>query len=127
MKTKMLLALMFSGIIVWGLVGCKKEGNGGKKSIVGTVYYYDGVNAINNIAPGATIYVTYGSKKAAGNIDETLTSDAKGEYSIKGLKRDDYFVWAEYTTSHGFEYSTAGHGLSIDANDDKVTLNLRLY
>ena len=125
MKIKAAFAILFLGILV--IAGCKKEGMNGNKSIYGTVYFHDGVSAIDAIAPQAIVSITYGSKVSTGSVDETTTSDAKGDYTFKRLKKGDYFVTAEYTTSHGFKYTTAGHGVVIDPADDKVSLNIRLY
>lgn len=121
MRTKAVLAILFAAFIIVG--GCKKEG--GKKTIEGTVYYNDGVSPVDDIAPGAAIYVTYGTKVAAGSVDEETTSDSKGVYDLKGLKNGDYFIWAKYTTSHGFTYTTPGHGVTVDGKD--IHLNIRLY
>jgi len=125
MKTNAAIVILFLGILA--VSGCKKEGMNGNKSIIGTVYFHDGVSAIDAIAPQATIFITYDSKTYTGKVDETVTSDAKGDYSIKGLKKGEYFVSGEYITSHGFKYTTPGHGVIIDRDDDKISLNIRLY
>lgn len=124
MKSKSATAILFLAILA--VAGCKKEGNG-NKSIVGTVYFHDGVTAIDAVAPEAIISITYDSKTYTGQVDETTTSDAKGDYTIKGLTKGEYFVTAEYTTSHGFKYTTQGHGVVVDPGDDKISLNIRLY
>lgn len=122
MKIRTVIAILFSVFII--VSGCKKAGIG-KKTIEGTVYFNDGVSALDAIAPGASVYITYGSKVYTGTVDEETTSDSKGIYDIKGLKNDDYFIWASYTTSHGFTYTTAGHGVTVVGKD--LNLNIRLY
>ena len=122
MKTKVILSVLIAAFIIVG--GCKKGGLG-KKTVEGTVYFNDGVSAIDDIAPGASIYVTYNSKVSTGTVDEETTSDSKGVYNIKGLKKGDYFIWASYTTSHGFTYTTAGAGVTVYEED--IHLNIRLY
>lgn len=124
MKTKSLVVLLFAAIVI--VSGCKKDG-AGKKAIGGFVYFQDGISPPDNIAPGATVYISFGTKVFTGNVDETTTSDSKGAYIFKGLKKDDYFVWGEYTTSHGFTYSTPGHGITVEGGKDRFDLNLRLY
>lgn len=118
--------MLFAAILA--VSGCKKEGGiAGKKTIVGTVYYDDGTSPVDAIAPGATVYLTYNSKVSGGAADETTTSDSKGAYSFKKLTKGDYFVWAEYITSHGFKYVTPGYGVTIEAGKDNMDLNIRLY
>jgi hypothetical protein len=126
MKTKVIVTILFVGILI--LNGCKKDGiMDGRKSIEGSVYYHDGVSPPNTIAPGANVYITYGSKTSTGTVDETTTTDATGKYSVRGLKKGDYFVSAEYTTSAGFVYKTQGHGVTIEGSMNKATLNIDLY
>lgn len=124
MKIKAAVAILLAGMLA--IAGCKKEGSG-NKSIYGTVYFHDGVSPVDEIAPLATLYMTYNSKKFTGTADETVSSDAKGSYSFKGLKKGEYYVWGEYTTSHGFKYTTQGYGVVIDREDDNISLNIRLY
>ena len=125
MKTKIVFAVLLTGIMFAG--SCKKDdGNGGKKKIFGTVRFNDGVSAADDIAPGATVFISYGSKVATGTIDQTVTCDARGEYTIKGLKKGDYFVSGEYITSHGFKYTTKGYGVTLESTKNELELNIRM-
>ena len=126
MKTKIAAAILFAGIIA--ISACKKgEGDGGKKKITGTVTYDDGFNVVNGIAPGATVFMTYGTLKATGTVDKTVTCDGIGTYTIKDLKKGQYFISGEYITSDGFRYTTTGYGITIPADKNSVELNLRLH
>ena len=125
MKIKAILTVLFAAFLLTS--GCKKEGKlGGNKTIEGIIYYHDGVVPPNTVAPGASVFVTYNSKVATGNVDETLTTDSNGHYSVRGLKKGDYFISAEYTTSSGFQYTTTGHAVTIDTKN-KETMNIILY
>ena len=125
MKTKVLLASIFSVAILLG--ACKKgDTMSGKYKITGTVTYDDGVNTVNGIAPEASVFITYGSLKATGKVDETVTCDGIGVYTVKGLKKGDYFVSGEYITSHGFKYTTTGYGITVASGKTSTELNIRL-
>lgn len=123
MKVKTVFVILFAVSFI--LNGCKKEGSG-KKAIDGTVYFNDGTSAGDDIAPGAIVSITYDSKSYTGKVDETTTSDATGKYNIKNLTKGDYFISAEYTTSHGFKYTTDGHGVTLKGDVNRISLNLRL-
>lgn len=106
---------------------CKKEaGIGGDKTIVGTVYYFDGATGNLEIANGATVMICYGSTSASTDYDQVLVADANGKYHIDGLTRGDYFITAEFTDVNGFRYSTAGYGVTVKNKKEDLTLDLNL-
>jgi len=126
MKLKAGFIILFAAVFM--LNGCKKEDStGGRKIIEGIIYFHDGTTPQSALAPGAIVYVTYDSKTYTGEIDQTTTTDSKGEYRVKGLTSGDYFISAKYTTSSGFTYTTAGHGVTIASNKNKAIFNFTLY
>ena len=124
MKIKAVITILFAAILLAS--GCKKEGLGGNKSIEGIIYYKDGVVPPNTVAPGTSVFITYNSRVSTGTVDETLTTDSNGHYSVRGLTKGDYFISAEYITSSGFRYTTKGHTVNLD-NKNKGTMNIILY
>ena len=124
MKGNIFFAVIFLVLIA---SSCKKEaGIGGKKTISGTVHYKNGATGAMEIANGATVMICYGTKTYSSAYDQTLFTDANGEYHIDGLRKGDYFFSAEFTDVHGFKYTTAGYGVTVENKKDNLTLNLDL-
>lgn len=117
--------ILFAGIFIFN--GCKKDALGEKKIIEGIIYYHYGTPPQNTVAPAASVFVTYDSKEYTGVIDQTVITDSKGAYRVKGLKKGDYFVTATYTSSSGFVYTTLGHWVTLESGKNKASLNLLLY
>lgn len=107
---------------------CKKEaGIGGKKTIAGTVYYLNGATNAMEIAANAKVMIAYGTSSASSNYDQTLLTGADGKYHMDGLKRGDYFITAEFTDVHGFTYTTAGYGVTVENKKDELELDIELH
>jgi hypothetical protein len=124
MKNTIGFAFIFLVLIV---SACKKEaGIGGKKTISGTVFYLNGATGSMEIANGAIVMICYGTKSSASDYDQTVLSDADGKYHIDGLRKGDYFITAEFTDAHGFTYTTAGYGVTVENKKDNLALDIDL-
>lgn len=109
------------------VASCKKEaGIGGKKTISGTVHYLNGATNAMDVASGATVMITYGTKTASSNSDQTVVADADGKYHFDGLNKGDYFITAQYTDGNGFTYTTAGYGITAEKKKDALTVDIDL-
>ena len=98
----------------------KEEGVGGKKEINGTVSYTGGT------AGGAIIYIAYGTKDATSDFDFSTVADDNGKYTFPALEVGDYFIDAEYTDDNGFEFNTAGYGVTIGEKKGELEVNIML-
>lgn len=124
MKRNIFFAFIFLVVIA---SSCKKEaGIGGKKTISGTVHYKNGATGTMEIANGATVMISYGTKTYSTTYDQTLLADSNGEYHIDGLRKGDYFFSAEFTDVNGFKYTTAGYGVTVENKKDDLTLDIDL-
>jgi len=122
---KKIITFLFISTIFFG--SCQKEaGILGKKSLSGTVYYKNGATAINEIAPGAVVKIAYGANAATADFDQFIYADVNGQYKIEGLKKGDYFITAEFTDSHGFNYVTAGYLITIKNKKSDLQLDINL-
>ena len=126
MKTskKILCVLLF---LVLLFPACRKEaGIGGKKTITGTVHFKNGATGMYEIATGATVNIAYGETSYSSTFDQTLQADVNGVYHFDGLRKGDYFISAEFTDSHGFNYSTSGYSVTIESKKGSLTLDIDL-
>jgi hypothetical protein len=124
MKSKIVIVLSFLMMHVF-IAGCKKEaGTGGKNTISGTVSYKNGVTGNNDAAPMATISIAYGTSEATSTFNQTILTDADGKYSIEGLQKGKYFIKAGYTDAHGFNYTTPGHGVTLENKKNNIEVNI---
>ncbi|CAN5128706.1 hypothetical protein BH09BAC5_BH09BAC5_22620 [soil metagenome] len=108
-------------------MACKKDaGTGGKKTISGTVHYLNGATGEMEIASGATVMISYGTKTYNSNYDQMLLTDSNGNYHLEGIRKGDYFFSAEFTDAQGFSYTTAGYGVTVQNKKDVLTLDIDL-
>ena len=111
-KNKFLFIAAFCMFITG--IGCKKEaGPGGKKAIVGNIYYKNAVSGHNEFAPSARIFVSYGTTDPSAAADLIILADGSGYYKIEGLNQGDYFIKADFTDGVGFKYTTPGFAFNI--------------
>ena len=114
-------------LLVLVFAGCKKKaGIGGKKTIVGTVTYKNGVSSAFENANTAIVHIAYGTKNATSSFDQSVVVDESGSYHFDGLRKGDYFITAEFTDEHGFKYVTGGYGVTVNDKKDKLTVNIEL-
>ena len=114
-------------VLVLVLPACKKKaGIGGKKTIYGTVTYKDGATSAFEIANTAVVHIAYGTKSSTSNYDQTVVVDETGNYHFDGLTKGDYFISAEYTDEHGFTYTTAGYGVTVNNKKEKLAVDIQL-
>lgn len=85
-KIKILTAILAFTIIS----SCKKEGTGGKATIMGYVKHHSAP------IPNATVYIKFGATESPGtspsNYDANITADANGKYEFKELNKGDYYI-----------------------------------
>lgn len=115
-------------ILVIAFGSCKKgaAGPGGENSIHGGISYINSVSGSSEGIPYASISIAYGTKGPTGSFNKTILADATGQYSIEGLNPGDYFLKAEYTSSHGFHYTTNGVGITFNNTNRNLEVNLVL-
>jgi hypothetical protein len=119
------IKIIFCVVMALVFFSCRKEaGPGGKNTISGTVHYKNGVSGSEDAASMAKIYITYGTDQSTSSSDQTILSNADGTYKIEGLKKGKYFVRAEYTDEHGFNYTGPDYG--VEFNHRKKTANVDL-
>ena len=126
MKSLKIILVLFLVNIVFNTRCTKEAGVTGKKTIAGAVLYKNGASGTNDPAISAAVYITYGTNTASGYYDQSTLTDSEGNYSIKGLQKGDYFIRAEYTDSHGFNYTTPGYGVSIKDKKGELKLDIIL-
>jgi hypothetical protein len=125
MKCKTIILFCFFILAV--IIGCKKEaGPGGKNTISGSVVYKNGVTGTNDAAPLATVYIAYGTNESTSTFDQTILADVNGKFSFEGLQKGKYFLKAGYTDTHGFAYTTAGHGIIFMNKKKDLEVNMTL-
>jgi len=115
MKMKPIISLCF--LILFAFIGsCKKKaaGPGGKNTISGTIRFKNGVSGNNDAAPMAWVSIAYGTNEATSTFDQTLLTDADGNYKIEGLNKGNYFIKAGYTDANSFSYSNSGVGVTFE-------------
>ncbi len=125
MKMKILIA--FSLLILFAFIGsCKKKeaGPGGKNTISGTIRFKNGLSGSNDAAPMAWVSIAYGTNEATSTVDQTILTDASGNYKIEGLNKGNYFIKAGYTDANGFSYTNSGVGVRFE--NKKKTLDVSI-
>jgi len=90
MKSKILSLLLLLAIVAGS---CTKEGTGGNSSIHGVIMR-NGVYVI----PNTVVYIKYGTTEFPGDdpqyYDDSFATDSDGVFEFKGLKKGDYFLFA---------------------------------
>lgn len=125
MSMKNSIVIFFLLLLVFS--ACKKKaGIGGQKTIYGNVTYKNGATSSFEKANTAIVHIAYGTKSTTTNYDQTVAVDEDGAYHFDGLKKGDYFISAEYTDVHGFSYTTAGYGVTINNKKEKLALDIKL-
>lgn len=106
---------------------CKKDaGVVGKKVVKGVVTYANGFTGNNDVAAGALVHIAYGTTSAVGSYDQTVLTDAGGNYSIPGLRRGEYFITAEFTDAQGFHYTVPGYSVTINDKKSELSVDILL-
>ncbi|MBK6522009.1 MAG: carboxypeptidase regulatory-like domain-containing protein [Sphingobacteriaceae bacterium] len=125
MKTKLIIPLCFLLLFAF-IVSCKKKvaGPGGKNTVSGTIRFKNGVSGNNDAAPMAWVSIAYGTNEATSSFDQTIVTDASGNYKIEGLNKGKYFIKAGYTDTNGFNYSNSGVGVIFE--NKKKTLDVSI-
>ncbi|MDF2435661.1 MAG: hypothetical protein K0Q95_37 [Bacteroidota bacterium] len=97
------------------LIGCRKEGTGGKSAVSGTVMHHE------KIIPNAVVYIKYGAKELPGtegsSYDASTTADANGHYEFKDLRKGDYFLYG--IGIDGQEIVKGGISINLKYNKEK--------
>ncbi len=127
MKIKLLIPLCFLVLFAF-LGGCKKNtaGPGGKNTINGTIRFKNGASGNNDAAPMAWVSIAYGTNEATSSFDQTIITDASGNYKIEGLNKGKYFIKAGYTDTNGFSYSNSGVGVVFENKKKSLEVSITL-
>ena len=103
---------------------CQKDpGKGGKAHIHGHVEHDD-----DKIA-NAMVSIWYDTKTKPGDAaDDATVSDAVGEFEFEGLRKGDYFVFAEATIvdSLGTEIKSGGVAVNIDKKSGEYDADIHV-
>lgn len=127
MKIKLLIPICFL-ILFASLSSCKKKvaGPGGKNTISGTIRFKNGASGNNDTAPMAWVSIAYGTNEATTSFDQTIVTDANGNYKIEGLNKGNYFIKAGYTDVNGFTYANSGVGVVFENKKKSLDVNIIL-
>lgn len=126
LRSKIVVVISFLALVV-AMSFCKKEaGPGGKNNISGNVVYKNGDTGNNTAAPMAKIYIAYGTDQGTSTFGQTILADNNGNYIIEGLNKGKYFIKAEYTDAHGFNYRTQGYGVIFENKKKNLEVNIVL-
>lgn len=105
------------------IIGCTKEGTGGKASIQGNVKHHD------ELIPGATVYIKYGAKELPGtdssDYDDQTKADSLGAfYKFENLKKGNYFLYATGFDSEESQTVKGGIPVKINESDENVLTDI---
>lgn len=124
MKSALYTVFVFLTLFV---SSCTKEaGIGGKKTITGTVRYYNAAASSWDIAGGATVMICYGTTSQCTSYDQMIVTDANGVYHFDGLNTGEYFIAGEYFDANGFRYTTAGYAIKAEKKKETLTVDIEL-
>lgn len=106
---------------------CKKEAApGGKNTINGSVVYKNGVSGNTDPASNATVSIAYGTSESTSEFDQIILADGSGKFSVRGLRKGNYFIKAGYTDAHGFTYNTSGSVIELKNKKNSLEVNMVL-
>jgi len=125
-KFKIIITLSFLMLIAL-ISSCKKDaGVGGKNSISGVISFKNGVSGNNDSAPMAWVSIAHGTNEATSSFNQTILTDANGNYKIEGLNKGSYFIKAGYTDTNGFIYTNDGVGVIFENKKKNLEVNIIL-
>ena len=115
MKKIFLISLLFC--VSAGIISCKKAGLGGNATLVAFPKHHgEGIY-------GATVYVKFNSKDAAGdlsNYDKAFVGEEKEDHvHLEGLKQGNYYCYAVGYDSSISQVVTGGGAFTIKHKDRK--------
>lgn len=91
MRTCLLVLIAITGSVV----SCTKPGTGGKAKLNIHVVH----ETTGNVVPGAVVYIKYGTSEFPGGdpsyYDDKRTADNSGRCEFEGLKRGNYYLYAQ--------------------------------
>lgn len=127
MKMKLIISICL--LMLFAFIGsCKKKaaGSGGKNTISGTIRFKSGVSGNNDAAPMAWVSIAYGTNEATSSFDQTIITDADGNYKLEGLNKGKYFIKAGYSDTNGFNYSNSGVGVTFENKKKSLEVSIIL-
>jgi len=125
-KTKITILLFLFLSIFIGSCKKKEAGPGGKNNISGVIRFKNGLTGNNDVAVNATVSIAYGTNETTSTFDQTILTDANGNYKIDGLNKGSYFMKAGYTDINGFIYSNSGVGIIFENKKKNLEVNITL-
>jgi hypothetical protein len=126
MRAKLIISLFL--FLVATIGGCKKKeaGIGGKNTISGVIRFKNGSTGNNDVASKAWVSIAYGTNETTTTFDQTILTDANGQYKMEGLNKGNYFIKAGYTDVNGFTYTNAGVGITFENKKKTLEVNIIL-
>jgi len=117
-----LFLLLFTAI---SILGCNKEGVGGKASISGTVKH------LGTALPGAIVYIRYGADIFPGydlnQYDDNATvNGVDASFSFGTLYKGNYYLYAVGYNSSIMETVTGGIAVKIKKKTESLTTEVLL-
>lgn len=127
MRSKIIITFGFLMLLAF-IGSCKKKaaGPGGKNTISGTIRFKNGASGNNDVAPMAWVSIAYGTNETTSTFDQTILTDASGNYKIEGLNKGNYFIKAGYTDTNGFVYSDPGVGVIFENKKKNLEVTITL-
>lgn len=111
--------------LLTGLIGCEKEGVGGKGEIKGSAVYG------NSSLKPAIFYIKYGADASPGtdisNYDASSATDQDGNFHFKDLNKGHYYIYAVGMVDDGTV--VGGMHVELEKNEHKenVQINVAPY
>jgi len=119
-KIKTTALILFIGIVASSIYSCKKEGPGGKSTIMGVVKHH------SDFIPNATVYIKYGAidfpGESTSNYDSQVTADAQGNYQFTDLVKGDYYLYGYGYDATIFEDVKGGVAVNVKKNKTVETV-----
>ncbi|MFD3002894.1 hypothetical protein ACFS7Z_21180 [Pontibacter toksunensis] len=91
-RTHLFTVFILVILLLTGLIGCEKEGIGGKGEIKGSAIYGD------SSLKQAMFYIKYGADSSPGTdisrYDASSATDQEGNFHFKDLNKGHYYIYA---------------------------------
>lgn len=108
--------------LLTGLIGCEKEGVGGKGDIKGSAVYG------NSPLRPANFYIKYGADASPGtdisNYDASCAADPEGNFHFKDLNKGHYYIYAVGTDDD--ETVVGGIHVELEKNEHKGDVQINV-
>lgn len=117
------IQLYFILAIAFTIIGCTKEGTGGKASIEGYIKHHE------ELIPGSTVYIKYGAKDLPGTNasdydDQTTATSPNAFYKFDNLQKGNYFLYVVGFDTVESKSVNGGIPVKIKDSDEAVLTDI---